>query len=143
MVTKEIVYAEDVPYWKTSQSGSDAWIDKAVQEIHSVKGKILARAFASGQEGKAAFMLSFALEDNQFKIVWPVLPSKTKNEYAARVQSATALYHDVKARVVSAKFLGVQPAFFCYLMLPNGQTASEATAAVFLDNVPLLLGGGS
>jgi hypothetical protein len=38
----KVVYAEDVPYWKTSQSSADAWLDKTKREITDINGKILA-----------------------------------------------------------------------------------------------------
>ena len=84
-------------------------------------------------------MLAFRLGDDQFKLVWPLLESKTGNEKAAKVQAATALYHDVKAKCVAAKFLGSRTAFFSALMLPNGQTASEATNEDFLIAVPFVM----
>jgi hypothetical protein len=48
-------------------------------------------------------MLEFDLGGERYKVVWPVLPTKTGKDRAARVQAATALYHDVKARCVTLK----------------------------------------
>jgi|GEM_PF-1415523 len=141
--TKSKVYAEDVPYFLSSQTAADTWIDRAKKEIVSINGKIQAEAFGADGSGRAAFMLAFTISDETFKVIWPVLSSRTNKEKAAKIQAATALYHDVKARVVSAKFLGARNAFFGYLMLSTGQTASEATSADFLDLVPhLMLGKG-
>ena len=138
------IYAESVPYWKTSQSSPDTWIERTKREIQSIKGTIESEVFGSDVAGRAAFMLVFVLGTERYKLMWPVLPSKEGNTKAAKVQAATALYHDVKARVVSAKFLGVRSAFFGYMMLPNGKTATETTNAEFLEIVPpvILLGSG-
>lgn len=144
-MTDEIVYAEDVPYFQTSQQSADTWMDKAKKEITSIGGKILAEAYGSDATGRSAFMLAFEMPiygvNSKFKITWPVLTSKKGNARAAKVQAATALYHDVKARVVTAKFQGIKGAFFSYFMLPNGTTASEAAADEFMANVPQLMSG--
>lgn len=130
-------YAEDVNYWQTSTASSDGWIDKAKKEIAGVGGKILGEMF--GQDavsGVAAFRLDFQIAEDKFSIQWPVLQSKTRNERAAKIQAATILYHDVKGKCVAAKVFGARAAFFQYLLLPNGKTASEATDAEFLELVP-------
>ncbi|MCB0122322.1 MAG: hypothetical protein KDE58_08775 [Caldilineaceae bacterium] len=129
-------YAEDVNYWKSGQSSPDAWIDKARREIKNAGGKILGDAFGNDATTKrSAYMLSFQFGDDVFKAVWPVLPSRTANDRAARIQAATMLYHDVKARCVSAKVLGGRVAFFSYIQLPDGRSA----AAVELDDaLPML-----
>ncbi len=57
------------------------------------------------QDGRGAFIVAFELDGTPFKIVWPVLPTRGDNERAARVQAATFLYHDCKARVLSAAVL--------------------------------------
>ena len=90
------------------------------------------------QAGRSAFMLAFKIDDEQFKVVWPVLPSKSGNERAARIQAATMLYHDVKARCVSAKVLGPRAAFFNYLVLPDGRTTVEAASPELVDMLPAL-----
>ncbi len=142
MTTKPI-YAEDVPYFQTSQSSADTWIDKCKKEIASVGGKVQAEAFGQDATGRAAFMLAFSIGEDTFRLTWPVLASKKGNTKAAKIQASTALYHDVKARVVSAKFLGARAAFFTFLMLPNGRTASEVGATDFLALVPrLMIGAG-
>lgn len=74
-----------------------------------------------------------------FKLMWPVLPSREGNVKAARIQAATMLYHDVKAKVVTAKVLGTRAAFFQYLLLPDGRSASEATTPELANQIPQLL----
>jgi len=138
----DTVYAEEVNYWMTSSKDSDTWIEDAKREIKSVKGVILGEGFGGDASGRAAFMLMFQIGADQFKVMWPVLPSKTNKPKAAKVQAATMLYHDVKSKVVAAKVLGIRTAFFSYYLLPNGQTASEATGAEFMAQIPQLLSSG-
>jgi hypothetical protein len=136
------MYAEDVGnYWKTSKTSPDTWLAKAKREIARAGGEVLAEAFGSEAGGRSAYMLGFKFNGEQFKVVWPVLPSKGGDDRAARIQAATMLYHDVKARAVSAKVLGVRTAFFSYLMLPDGRTAAQAATPELLDALPKLLTG--
>lgn len=135
-------FAEDVNYWQTSRTSSDTWIDNAKKEIKTAGGKIRGEGFVSEElTGRSSFLLAFELGGEQFKVLWPVLKSKTKNERAARIQAATALYHEVKAACVKAKFLGARAAFFAYLMLPGGQTVSEVGSQELVRALPQLLGG--
>lgn len=136
------VYAENVNYWKTGTSGPDTWIDKVKAEIRAAGGTVLNEAFGS-MEGRAAFMLEFAFGDDRFRAVWPVLPSRTKADRAARIQAATMLYHDVKAKCVAAKVHGVRAAFFQYAVLPDGRTAAQVAAPELLELYPKMLTGGS
>lgn len=134
-------YAEDVNYFKTGTTAPDSWIDKAKAEIRAAGGKVLGEAFGS-QEGRAAFMLEFTFGADRFRAVWPVLPSKTKAERAAKIQAATMLYHDVKAKCVSAKVHGARAAFFQYAVLPDGRTAANVAAPDLLTLYPKLLKAG-
>ena len=84
-------------------------------------------------------MLGFRVGPDCFKIVWPVLPSKSGKDRAARVQAATLLYHDVKARCISASVLGVRTAFFNFVLLPNGRTAGDLATPELADSLPEFL----
>ena len=141
------VYAEDVNYWRTGQSSPDKWIDDAKREIKAAGGTVIGEAYGSeASTGRAAFMLEFEFAAERFRVVWPVLPTRTKNpaaERAARVQAATMLFHDVKARCVSAKVLGARSAFFSYLCLPDGRTAAQAASPELTALFPRLLTVGS
>jgi hypothetical protein len=117
------------------------WLEKAKREIERAGGKALREAFGREGDGRAAYMLEFELGGDVFRVVWPVLPSRSGNERAARIQAATMLYHDVKARGISAKVLGVRSAFFSYLALPDGRTASQASAPELMREIPQMLGG--
>ena len=132
-------YAEDVGnYWKTSQTSADMWMDKTQQLIKNIEGTILGVGYGSEPTtGRAAYMLQFQIGGNAYKIVWPVLPT-TVSEKAARIQAATFIYHDVKAKVSSAKVLGARAAFFSYLMLPDGQTATQASIETLSEGIPTI-----
>lgn len=136
-----MIYAHELPYWKTGRSAAEVWIEKAKVEIKRAKGKVEREAFAS-ENDKEAFLLTFAFGDDRFSIQWPVLPAKSGKDVdkrAAKVQAATMLYYDVKSRCVSARVLGVRSAFMGYLMLENGLTASQVSAADYLTLVPKVL----
>ena len=68
-------YAEDVGhYWQTSQSAPDVWIERAKKIIQDLSGEVLVDAYGSSS-GNAAFMLAFKIKGQNYKVVWPVLPS--------------------------------------------------------------------
>lgn len=134
------LYAEDVNYWKTSTKSPDTWMEKTKELIEGIGGIVLMEGF--GQEeysGYSAYMLGFELGGQKFKIIWPVLSSKKQETIAARRQATTFIYHDVKARVMSAKVLGTRAAFFSYLQLPDGRTASQATVDELVQGIPYML----
>lgn len=137
-----MIYAEDVNYWKSSQTAPDTWIDKAKDEIRKVRGTITGEGFLS-DGSKSGYMLAFKFGDEAFQAVWDVLPSKTGNVRAARIQAATMLYHDVKNRCVLVKVKGIRFAFMPYLLLPDGRTAASVPAqdlfrALYTPSVPLI-----
>jgi len=134
-----MIYAEEVNYWQTSRTSPDAWLEKAKREVIRAKGSVLREGFGSDQTGRAVYMLVFEFHGDRFKAVWPVLPSKSGNERAARIQAATMLYHGVKARCVSARILGHRAAFFTYFLLPDGRTAAEVSTPDLLEAMPKLL----
>jgi hypothetical protein len=136
-------YADDLPYWKTSKSTVDSWLNKAKREIATIGGKITGEAYLNdADKGRAAFMLSFTLEGRLYVAKWAVMPTKRgteQDQQSAKVQAATALYHDIKARVVTCKFQEKHFAFLNYMMLPNGQNVAEAADSTPVDHLPLLL----
>ena len=135
-------YAEDIKhYWETSRSSSDEWVDRAKRLILSMGGNILQEAFGS-IDGKSAFMLKFELDSSEFKVVWPILPSRSEKFQAAKRQAATLLYHDIKAKAMTASVLGTKTAFFSYLMLPDGRAASELATPELTEYWPLQLRSG-
>lgn len=120
------VYAEDVNYWRTGTSSPDMLISRTKREIIAAGGRTGNCAIAQDEFGRAACMLEFSFGGERFRAVWPALPSRTGNERAALIQAATMLYHDIKAKAVSAKVHGVRAAFFQFLLLPDGRTAARS-----------------
>ena len=118
----KIIYAEDINYWKTSQTSPDVWIDKTKKLISDLGGRILAEGYGSEpMTGRAAYMLGFEIKGDQFKVIWPVLPTRKKtDERAARIQAATMLFHDTKAKCLSESAKGTRAGFFEYMLLPHG-----------------------
>jgi len=138
----ERLYAEEVNYWKTSRSSPDLWLARIKELIRKADGIVLADGFGhDATSGRGAYMLGFELAGQTYKIVWPILPTKTDDQQSAKRQAMTMMYHDVKSRIVSAKVLGPRAAFFSYLMLPGGKTVSELAVPDLLDTLPTLLGG--
>ena len=135
------IYAEDIGhYWKTSTSAPDRWIEKTKKLIADAGGTVLAEGFGSEtQTGRAAYMLTFQLADQMFRITWPVLPSRTGNMTAAKRQAATMLFHDVKARIMASKVLGARAAFFNWLVLPDGRTAAQASLPELMEQLPAIM----
>ena len=136
----KLPYAEEINYWQTSKSSPDSWLDKTKNLIKGLGGKILVEGFGNEPStGRSAYMLGFEIQSEGYKIIWPVLPSKTKKELSARVQATTMLYHDVKARCLTAVVLGTRAAFFNFMMLPDGRTTSEASIPELMQGVPDLI----
>ncbi|KKM15096.1 hypothetical protein LCGC14_1699560 [marine sediment metagenome] len=135
----DLPFAEDIGhYWMTGSSPPDTWIDRAKKLIKEVKGVILAEGYGSMGD-QAAYMLSFKINDDRYKVVFPVLRSRTGRQGAAKRQAATMLHHDIKAKCMVASVVGVRAAFFAYLMLPDGRMASELAAPELSQAFPSLL----
>ncbi len=135
---KKLPFGEDVNYWKTGSKAPDAIVDMAVKQIQDVGGRILARAYGM-TDSQEAYMLQFELSEDVFKVVWPVLRvRKPKDEQAARRQAASFLYHDIKSRCMTVKVFGARHAFFQFLLLPDGRTASEAGSPELIGTFPQL-----
>ena len=135
----ELPFAEDTGhYWQTGSSAPDTWIEKAKRQIEEVGGIINADAYGA-MGSQAAFMITFSIGNDIFKVVFPVLESKNGKSMSAKRQAATMLYHDIKAKCMVASVMGAKAAFFSYLMLPDGRTASEVATPELAQNFPLLL----
>lgn len=135
------MHAEDVNYWKTGQSSPDTWIEKAKAELRAAGARDIEEAFGSS-DGRAAYLLAWSFAGDRFRAVWPVLTPRVKtpaNERAAKIQAATMLYHDIKAKAVSAKVHGARAAYFQYLALPDGRTAAQLAAPELSERYPRLL----
>jgi hypothetical protein len=136
----DLPFAENVNYWKTGQSSPDTWTDRTKRQIEKLGGTVLAEGYGSESiTGRSAFMLAFEIAGDRFKVMWPVLTSKSGNEKAARVQAATMLYHDIKAKCISAAVLGSRAAFFSFLVLPDGRAMTELSAPELEQVTPAFL----
>jgi len=138
----ELPYAEDIGhYWQTSQSSPDQWLERARKLIIELEGNIVAEGYGS-MEGHAAYMLAFKIGGDSFKVIWPVLPTRTGKTLATKRQAATLLYHDIKAKAMTASVLGTRVAFFSYMMLSDGRTASELASPELSREFPVQIGTG-
>lgn len=136
-INERAKYAEELNYWKTSQTSADSWIERIKKNIKTFGGRALAEGYGNEEStGRSALMLVFELDGDQFKIVWPVLPSRSGAHSAAKIQAATMMYHDIKARLLSATVLGARASFFNYLLLPDGRTAGQASVPELAGAVP-------
>ena len=125
-------YAEDVNYWKTGNSAPGVVLERARKEIDKTGGTVMASGEVSDGEGGSAYLLAFTLDNDSYKVSWPVLESRSKDVAAARRQAATMLFYDVKSRCVTAKVLGARVAFTAFLVLPGDQTVAD-----FLGDTPV------
>lgn len=138
----DLPYAEDIGhYWKTGSSSPDTWLERTKKVIADLGGEVLADGYGSAS-GRAAYMLAFKIKSQNYKVVWPVLPTWRAKEIDAKRQAATMLYHDVKAKAMTASVLGVEAAFFSYMMLPDGRVSSELAKPELASAFPLQLKEG-
>lgn len=103
--------------------------------ITEIGGQVIAEGYGNAG-AQAAFMLEFKIKEQVYNIVWQVLPSATGNEKAAKIQAATMLYHDVKAKAMAASVLGQEVAFFSYALLPDGRQMSHGRLPGIVGVVP-------
>lgn len=121
---KDLPIANDMPYWKTSQSSIEHWIEKTEKLIVSVGGVIHTRIFGMNL-GKEGILIAFNIEKDYFRIFWPVLePVYQKDKVAAQRQAVTMLFYDTKARINRIQIFGPRVAFSDYLLL-GGRTIAE------------------
>lgn len=135
------IIAENVGhYWKTSRAGVESWQEKIERLVKGAGGKVTGEGIVRQGE-QTAVMVAFELGGDDFRLVWPVLHSRSGDKRAAQIQAVTALYHNVKARCVRTKFQGARAAFLDGLLLPDGRTVGEASLPELMSGVPQLLGG--
>lgn len=135
------VYAEELPYFQTSKVGMETWMDKAEEEIKKAGGTITASG-AVQQLTQAAVFIAFELQGETYRVTFPVLESKRGNQKAAKIQAATMLYHDVKARSVAVRVLGAKVAFGGYRVLPDGRTDGQVSTPELVAILPKMLISG-
>lgn len=128
-------YCDEVPYWKTSRTAPDTWIQKTVDLLRKLGASDISEAFGSSA-GRAAYILAFNFTADRFRVVWPVLPPrKPEDGAAARIQAATLLYHDCKAKAVAASVLGPRDAFIGALLLPDNRTVTESSLPALAEHL--------
>ncbi len=134
------VCAEEMNYWKTGKSSPDTWMARTAGIIEGLGGMIIAMGHGvEPQAGRAAFMIQFSLDNEQFKVIWPELVTNTGDHKAAKVQAATMLYHDCKAKAVAAAVFGGRAAFFQHLLLPDGRVAGQLASPELTAAIPKML----
>jgi len=132
-------FAEDIGhYWKTGERSPEKWMDLTCKLIEDLGGTVAAEGFGRTEE-QAAYMLTFEIGEDKFRVVWPVLPSRTGQAAAARRQAATLLHHDIKAKAMTSSVLGAKAAFFSYVLLADGRAASSLAAPELAQAFPFQL----
>ena len=142
MDNSELSYVYELPYWRTSKTAPDVWIDKTVRLLENLGATVTGDGYA-GSSGVSVFVIVFKFGNEVFRVTWPVLRVRDPAvSFAARVQAATFMYHDCKAKALAAKVIGFRTAFIGQLMLPEGKTVSESSHTALLHHVrPLVLLG--
>ncbi len=135
----ELPEAEDINYWKSGTSQPDKWLEQAVKQIEKLEGKVVMYGFGQDPKtGNKVYMMAFEIQGQAYKVIWPILSTRSGNELAAKKQAATMLYHDIKAKCLTATVLGHQQAFFSYMLLPDGRSTSEASFEELAAGIPYL-----
>ncbi|MHC1733425.1 MAG: hypothetical protein AB9888_15510 [Bacteroidales bacterium] len=132
--------AEYTNYWRSSRNPAEYWIDKAVAELKKIDATIKSQYFGD-EDGKSAYVLTVSIEGNDYRIVWPVMPceyASDDNRKAARVQAATMIYHDIKARCISSQAIGIRTAFMPFLVVNNGKSLCELDTEEIVAYLPAL-----
>ena len=118
-------FAEEMPFWKTSKSGIESWMDK-VEKLITNSGGFVTTRMAGKFKGVEGIAFAFTMEGEDFRITWPVLPTKKEDDRSAAMrQAATMIYHDTKARCNRLAIFGPRVVFMDYLVLENGKTTTE------------------
>lgn len=137
----DILYAEDVGhYFRTSKkTTAETWVNRTKALIVKAGGELLGDGYGhDASTGRSMFMIAFRFGPDKFKIVWPVLPSRTGRETAAKVQAVTMMWHEAKARCVTMKVKGPRTAWFEYLLLPDGSSVEEKASQELMMLLPTL-----
>ena len=131
----KLPFAEDMNYWKSGKSTPDKWLDSAENIIIKLGGIVTLRAKGS-HNGRIAFCMDFGFDTDQFRAVWPVLPTKADDVKASERQAATMLFHDVKSRSLRASIFGPRTAFFDFLLLEDGKSILQFTNKELIEYIP-------
>ena len=132
------VYAEDLPYFMTGKSSAESWREKAEVEIKRA-GCVVTSSGDIHQNGQSAVFIGFSVDGEAFRVAFPVLESKRDNVKAAKIQSATMMFYDIKARCVALRVLGARVAFGGYRILPDGRTDGQVSTPELAAALPKML----
>lgn len=121
---KELPYAEELNFWKTSKSSADKWLNDAEDIIAKFGGTVTLRAKGRAGENQA-YAFQFSHNNDRFKILYPVLPTKNGDVRSAERQCCQFIFYEVKNRSIQVKIFGFKSAYFEFLMLEDGQTVRE------------------
>ena len=131
--------AKTVNYWNTGRSDPDTWLLKTRALIEGIGGVVTGEAYGrtvwDGQV-RSGYQLSFVIEEEEYRIEWPVLPHDPSDEVTAKRQAVTYIYHDVKARCMRSLVLGPRFGFFEFLVLENNQTVGRLSNAELQESIP-------
>lgn len=121
------VEIEKLPYWKSSSTGPDKWLEKTEKLIERYGGEVIQRMQGIDyKSGKSGFMITFKLEGDLYRISFPVFEPKNQNDRrAAQIQAVTMVYHAVKANLIASMILGARAVFMGQLLLKDQRTLSE------------------
>lgn len=124
MEQHELPYAETVNYWNTGRRDAATWLEDSFNMVHGIGGN--PHGYQINRGNSPCIAMRFDIAGRMYNIVWPILPTKGKNnDKATQRQAATFIFHEVKACVLRAKVLGVERAFIQYLSLGNGLTVQD------------------
>lgn len=132
------MFAEEVgAYYNTSRRTPDT-VFAMTKKLIEKRGGWVTRS-ANIQDGdNELFLIEFIYDKKVYRLSWPVLPTR-KSALAARRQAATAQYHDVKAALVRADFMGFERAFKTWLAIDAKRTVSDLTHEEISSALPKLL----
>lgn len=138
---QNLPFAQDANYWRTGKTSPDVKMDQVAMMITEAGGEVTG-VMQGHQDGHAGICINFLIDDHPYRIAWPILPIDLKrdsNPAAARIQTATFIFHEVKAIVVKAQVMGLSTACVPYLLLKNGRTVAESSSAQIESNLPATL----
>ena len=133
--TPKKIEPERLAYWKTSRSSSTSWLEKSKKLLGELGVTGYGRAMMD-VNGVKCFSVIWVYQGENYRIAWPILsPRDSRDAEAAEVQSATFIYHWIKAQVLAAQVLGVRAAFASNAVLPDKSTVMETIGRVDLGDV--------
>ena len=134
----QLPYAEEVNYWKTGRTAPDKKIDQVTKMITDLGGEVTSSLIGM-IGGRSAILIEFAMHEDRYRVTWPILQTSKleKDTAAARIQAATFVYHDIKAKLMTYKVIGAA-ALADIRLLENNRTPRESLYQGHPDDLKLL-----